>query len=214
MKVWDPLNGREILNLRGHTFASHSLAFRPEGDQLASAGGDQTIRLWNATRLKGDEGPESLNCEHEHEVWSVDYNPDWREIVSATWNGTLRLWNAADGTQSRTLTFGDVQSIFRAVFSPDGTRIAAATVSRDRMAAVKVWEAATGGDLLSFRDKGVFFSVAYDRTGRYLIREGPQHTVQVRDANTGQVLGVRWPARRTNLGDCFEPGWRSSRYRK
>ena len=204
VKVWDPLSGQEILNLRGH-INCHSLAFSPNGDQLASGGRDGSIRIWDATGLKGNEGLESLNCEHEHEVWSVDYSPDGLQIASGTWGGTLRLWDAQTGALSRTLTGGDVQSIFRVAFSPDGTRIAASTRSRDEVAMVRVWETTTGKDILSFREKSVFFFVTYDPTGRYLVREGPEHTVQVRDAETGKMLGIVGQHERQIWGMAFSP---------
>jgi WD40 repeat protein len=184
------LNGHEILNLRGNTLGCHSLAFDPKGNRLASSGGDATIRIWDATPLQGNEAMESINRDHEHEVWSVAYSPDGSLLASATWGGTLRLWEAQSGVLSRTVTAGDVQSLFRVAFNPEGTRIAGSTVSRDRLALVKVWDTLSGKDVLSIREKSVFFFVTYDPTGRYLVREGPDHTVQVRNAKTGEAVGV------------------------
>ncbi len=188
VKIWDPLTGREILSLRGHTLFGHCLASSPDGLRLASGDKNGTIRVWDATPLKGDEGLESLTREHDHEVWSVAFSPDGRRLASASWDHTVKLWDAATGALLSTLTHPDL--VFRVAFSPDSKHLATSTVSRDRDVIVKVWETATGQETIDeIRERSVGYYVTFDPTGRYLLREGPDHTVQVRDAKTGKVVG-------------------------
>jgi DNA-binding beta-propeller fold protein YncE len=54
----------------------------------------------------------------------------------------------------------------------------------------------------------VGFFVTFDPTGCYLIREGPEHTVQVRDAQTGKVVGVVGRHQGQVWGMAFSPGGR------
>ena len=63
----------------------------------------------------------------------------------------------------------------------------------------------TGKDVLSTSAKGVFFFVTYDPTGRYLVREGPEHTVEVRNANTCQVVGIVGRHERQIWSMAFSP---------
>ena len=134
VKLWDPLTGREILDLRGHTAMCHCVAFSPDGQRLVSAGADGTIQIWDATPLRPDEAMESLTCKHDNEVWSVAFSPDGRLLASGGWDNTVRLWDAQTGTNTR--IFRIPGTAFHVAFSPDSRKLAAATLTAARSAAI------------------------------------------------------------------------------
>jgi len=209
VKVWDPQTGEEILNLRGHTLFCHDMTASPDGARLASAGKDGTIRIWDSTTPTPGDGFACVTCEHGHEVWSVDFSPDGHYLASGSWGErSVRVWDPHGEAVLNTFTLSPaVMNLFHLGFSPDGTRIATAAASRDREAVVNVRETITGRDVVDeIRERGSMpFSAMFDPTGRYLVREGPQFTVQVRDAATGKILGVVGRHLRQIWGMAFSP---------
>jgi WD40 repeat protein len=74
--------------LIGHASQVTSLAFSPNGLQLASGSLDNKVEIWNINAL----ADEPISIDHGAWVWAVAFSPSGTELASAGADRTVRLW--------------------------------------------------------------------------------------------------------------------------
>ncbi|HAV64463.1 MAG TPA: hypothetical protein DCY13_19105, partial [Verrucomicrobiales bacterium] len=112
VRIWDVAGGTEIAQLQAHQTYVRNIAFWPDGQRLATASGDQTIHIWDVSRLNDlvdnpvvREGrrrfwrpytitrPAGTLRGHRDEVWSIALPPDLRTLVSGGKDGVISVWD-------------------------------------------------------------------------------------------------------------------------
>jgi serine/threonine protein kinase/WD40 repeat protein len=92
--LWDLGTGKEIAKTQAHASWLMDVTFSADSKQLLTAGGDQTVRLWDLT------APEPLAKEagswrgHWNEVWNVAFSRDGTRIVTGGKDARVKLWTA------------------------------------------------------------------------------------------------------------------------
>src|SRR5204863_5086126 len=109
--------------------------FSPDGRLIASAGWDNTVRIWDAASHR----QVALLRGHTGQVHAVAFSPDGRLLASVAYDQTVRLW-AVRSTPGRWETVailpGALADQRGVAFSPDGKTVAAATAE----GSIQLWD--------------------------------------------------------------------------
>lgn len=93
-RVLSPANAAQVTEraqLTGHTASVMSVALAPDGQTLATASADSTIKLW---RVSDGMLLHTLILP-EAGVTSIAFAPDGRALASGSEDRTVRLWSVA-----------------------------------------------------------------------------------------------------------------------
>jgi WD40 repeat protein len=233
VKVWDAATGKELFALPGQNDRVTAVVFSPDGHHLAIARQDGTCRLCDARtgkeersfgkreddwQLTGEFGGSlafssdgkrlagSINSGHAVKVWETATG---KELLS------LALWKSEITTERDAETGKEHQSLMSSqltatgvVFSPDGERLATACDD----GTVRVWDAATGEPRLVLKCLGPVHTIAFARSGNFLVSGGGRDhqpgELKVWDTETGALLAALKGHLQPVRSVCFSPDGR------
>lgn len=166
----------ELVVQTGHSATVFSAAFSPDGQIVASGGGDCIVKLWDVRTGKKIRSFRR----HSGTVLSLAISADGKILASSGNDGTIRLWDVSTKKELRTLIGHEGRSFL--AFSPDGNSL----VSGGLLGTI-IWNVRTGEKLHTFTE--VSTSVAFSPDSHLIASASyPDCIIKIWDVSTGKAL--------------------------
>ncbi len=165
-----------------HTAIVDSVAWSPDGSQLATGARDDMVHLWDSTT--GANAFSSTG--HTADVVRVAWSPDGSQLATASDDSSVRVWDAATGAELLALA-GHTARLDTVAWSPDGSKLVSASPIDE---SVHVWDALTGTSLLTITlpSASNVTSVAWSPDGAQFASTTNDKTILIFDAATGAIV--------------------------
>ncbi|HEY1189538.1 MAG TPA: WD40 repeat domain-containing protein [Gemmata sp.] len=185
---------RELAALPAHTAGTTCVAFSPDGNRLATVGGDGALRVWSV----GEDGALAQLVRFEGQVTStgaaaaplsaVAFSPDGRYVATAGADAIVRVWDIQTKSETRGLR-GHTDWVTAVAFSPNGQFLVSVAAEKDN--ALRIFELppldganAAGGHVLAVN------AVAVSPNGKLVATASVDQTIKIWDIATGKEVGT------------------------
>ncbi|CAN5468197.1 hypothetical protein BH10PLA2_BH10PLA2_33330 [soil metagenome] len=168
---------------QGHLAEISSVAFSPDGKQLATGSFDHSVRLWDATNGKAIR----TFAGHQDLVLGVTFRSDGKQLASASSDKTARIWDPATGKELFALKHANI--VDAVAFNPAGTQLA--TVGHDGL--LRLWDTAKGTQIREIKAHTTAnllasYCLAWDKEGKQIATGGLDQTIKLWEAATGKPV--------------------------
>ena len=185
--IWETATGLPLFQLQdGGIEFGNSLAFSPDGDQLATAGVTRVI-FWDVET--GDKlftlAGESVGTTVGYNlgVGQISFSPDGRRLAAANIDGVSKVWDLAAREELLILP-PDGQPAKAIAYSPDGRFLA----TGGDEGVVTLWDANEGTQILTTTLGGIIHSVTFSPDGSSVAAASEDGRAKIWDMTTGDEV--------------------------
>jgi len=167
------------LVLRGHREGISTVAFSPSNRLIASASGDETVKVWDAKT--GNE----LFTLHGHKgaVRAIAFSPDSLRLASAGEDGSIRIWDV-DSHRELARVDGRHGIVHGLAFTSNGTLASAGEDGH-----VRIWSEDLQTELLNLGGHtGAVRCLAVAADGNLLASGGDDQLIKLHNTLTGEEV--------------------------
>jgi dipeptidyl aminopeptidase/acylaminoacyl peptidase len=202
INVWNPENGQLVRRIGNVGERTYSLALKPDGSQLAVAGGAPgrlgEVRIYNPSTgelLK-------VIAPTADVAYDVQWSPAGDRLATCAADGVVRIFDAATFAEQPPIT-SHSDWVFAVAWSPDGTKLA--TASRDKTA--KVFDAKTGELTITYSAHAApVRGVLFHPDGAEVYTSGSNNKWErwkIADGAKTKEIGVAGPYKLVRVGESF-----------
>ena len=87
IRVWELESGKETTLVKGLKVGVRGVVFSPDGNRLATAGGDMVVRIWDL-----ETGKQLATLQSSDKIEVVAFSPDGKSLAAGSADGTVRVW--------------------------------------------------------------------------------------------------------------------------
>jgi len=176
--LYDIKQQRFIEHLDDHTDWVRTAKFSPDGSQLATAGNDRKLLLWNNNSWSRP----AIRQRHPSAIIECAFSNDGKKLATVGFESTLRIYNTQTGKSVKQLQCPCPDN-HAVAFSNDGQLIAAG----GRCGTIRVWDLASGRMKTQFKaHKKRIRSIDFTAEGK-IVTASDDQSIRVTDLENTQA---------------------------
>lgn len=188
---WDLESKKKIREFGGHRDVVYSAAYSPDMKQIATAGYDRRIFIWNRT-VKSSVEPVGELTGHNGAVYDLQFFREGSVLASASADQTIKLWNVKNGQRLDTLG-QPLKEQFATLFHPRLRRVVGAgRDNRIRMWKLRSLEKPAINPILISRyaHESSIAALAFSADGKLLVSAAEDRTIKVWDGDRIELIST------------------------
>lgn len=156
-----------------------TVAFSPDGKQLATGGWDNLVKVWEVP-----SGKPLFQLEgHTAAVWRALFSPDGKQLLSTDQGGGVKLWDLATRKEIRSFA-GHTGGVYKPAWADGGRTLI--TPSFDQ--SIRIWDVATGKEKLSIVTPAEVHGMAISPDGKILASADNNGKITYWDPTSGKSI--------------------------